>query len=548
MQKIIPKEYLFIFIACLILFFPFLGAVHLFDWDEINFAECAREMLLSKNYWTVQIGFEPFHEKPPLFIWMQALSMKIFGVNEWAARFPNAVCSIATLSFLFYIGKKIHTKHFAIAWVVIYLGSFLPHFYFKTGIMDPWFNLFILIALYALFKGLETKSWIRIIWGGFSLGLAMLVKGPVAILIISLCLFVYWLHIFFQTKTFQSIFKQIPRVFSFFLVALIPFLIWACISIWQHGTALFFDFIEYQIRLFSTQDAGHGGFLGYHIVVLLLGCMPASFFMIKSLFQKSEHPFALWMKILFWVVLILFSIVQSKIVHYSSLCYFPITYLAALQIEKYLDRKEKMPFILSKIYAGLGILIGLLLIAVSFLHHHIEGFKTFFDKDEFARANLQAKANWHGWEWIIGVLYIAFIVYAIWISNRNIKRHLLFLFLSMLFLVQGIFYGFINKVEAYSQKANIDFFESLQNKDVYVSTYAYKSYAHLFYTKAKPENVLHPFWQSAIEIYKTDSQNKALYLSVKNTKANEVEALGLQKLYEKNGFVFWKKEPLASNH
>ena len=49
---------------CLILFVPFLGYVHLFDWDEINFAECAREMLESGNFSTVTIDYEPFWEKP----------------------------------------------------------------------------------------------------------------------------------------------------------------------------------------------------------------------------------------------------------------------------------------------------------------------------------------------------------------------------------------------------------------------------------------------------------------------------------------------------
>ena len=53
----------------LLLFLPGLGNVHLFDWDEINFAESAREMINSGNYLTVQINFEPFWEKPPLFIW-----------------------------------------------------------------------------------------------------------------------------------------------------------------------------------------------------------------------------------------------------------------------------------------------------------------------------------------------------------------------------------------------------------------------------------------------------------------------------------------------
>jgi len=65
--------------AALLLFVPFLGSVHLFDWDEINFAECAREMLVTGDYFSVKINFQPFWEKPPLFIWMQALSMNIFG-------------------------------------------------------------------------------------------------------------------------------------------------------------------------------------------------------------------------------------------------------------------------------------------------------------------------------------------------------------------------------------------------------------------------------------------------------------------------------------
>lgn len=95
-----------------LMFIPFLGGVHLFDWDEINFAESAREMIVTGDYLTVQINFLPFHEKPPLFIWMQVLSMKLFGVNEFAARFPNAICGIVTLLILFNLGKKMRDNLF----------------------------------------------------------------------------------------------------------------------------------------------------------------------------------------------------------------------------------------------------------------------------------------------------------------------------------------------------------------------------------------------------------------------------------------------------
>ena len=73
----------------IVIFIPLIGICPLFDWDEINFAECAREMVISKNYSQVQLYYQAFWEKPPLFIWMQALSMNLFGVNEFAARFPK---------------------------------------------------------------------------------------------------------------------------------------------------------------------------------------------------------------------------------------------------------------------------------------------------------------------------------------------------------------------------------------------------------------------------------------------------------------------------
>ena len=47
-------------VSAIILFMPFLGKVHLFDWDEINFAESAREMIVTGDYARGQINFKPF--------------------------------------------------------------------------------------------------------------------------------------------------------------------------------------------------------------------------------------------------------------------------------------------------------------------------------------------------------------------------------------------------------------------------------------------------------------------------------------------------------
>src|SRR6185437_9382398 len=109
-------RYIIIVVLASLLFLPFLGHVHLFDWDEINFAECAREMISSKDYLRIQIDFRPFWGKPPLFIWMQVIAMKLFGIGEYAARFPNAFIGIATLTSIFYAGKRVINEKMVVWW------------------------------------------------------------------------------------------------------------------------------------------------------------------------------------------------------------------------------------------------------------------------------------------------------------------------------------------------------------------------------------------------------------------------------------------------
>ncbi len=61
-EKDIRTSFAIIFLIIIsgLLFIPFLGNVHLFDWDEINFAEIAREMVISNNYFEPQINFQVF--------------------------------------------------------------------------------------------------------------------------------------------------------------------------------------------------------------------------------------------------------------------------------------------------------------------------------------------------------------------------------------------------------------------------------------------------------------------------------------------------------
>ncbi len=534
-----------------IFFIPFLGGVHLFDWDEINFAEISREMLLTKDYLRVYINFEPFWEKPPLFFWLQASAMSIFGVGEFAARLPNAICGVISLVLLYQMGRKLYNHTFGVIWALVYFGTILPFLYFKSGIIDPIFNLFIFLGLYFFilfywkkdrFEGIDLKYnyWYYLFLGGFFIGLGILTKGQVAYLITCLTLFVYWVYQRFR------FYVNVPQFLFFTFAATLVTLFWYGLETMKNGTWFIEEFNKYQYRLFSTPDAGHRGFLGYHFVVLLVGCFPASIFLIRSFFKLPEPEFAYqldfrrWMKFLFWVVLILFSIVKSKIVHYSSMCYFPLTFLAALTLYHVVEKKIVVTRWMRIGLAGIGGLFVVAVVALPFVGQNIDVLKPLFN-DPFAVANMDADVNWTGFEMIPGLVLLAVLIWSLRLFNRQQAMSAIrTLFAGTAVFVMLTLIFAIGRIESYSQRAAIEFYESKRGEECYIITSGFKSYAHLFYFRKQPENK-EP--NSSKDWFLTGPIDKDVYVVTKIHKTGELEGIpGLKEINRKNGFVFYKRE------
>ena len=544
-NKIHPvKIQLLIAVTAAVLFIPFLGGMHLFDWDEINFAESAREMIVTGNYLTVQIDYQPFWEKPPLFIWLQVLSMKLFGINEFAARFPNAVCGIITLVILFSIGRKVRDNLFGLLWVLAYAGAILPFFYFKSGIIDPWFNLFIFLGVYflMLYAFTENPHKIRnVALSAAFTGLAVLTKGPVGFLLVALTGGVFLLVIRFRIKV------RVKDVLVFFAVLALVGGSWFILQILNGNYDTVKEFIVYQVRLFQTQDAGHGGFLGYHFVVLLFGVFPTSVIMLKS-FKKEKgdeifYPFMKkWMVILFWVVLILFSIVKTKIVHYSSLAYFPMSFLAAGFVYNAWQNNARWSKWMSGLITGISFIIALPVVLLQFVEKYKEEIiaKNLIH-DEFTVANLQASANWTGFEFLPGALFFLAVVLIIVATHRQevVKRAILLWSVTLLFTLTVI-YTIVPKIEKYSQHALVEFFKSKADEDVYLRNVGFKSYATYFYGRTQPPE--NPKYYDQNWLLTGDIDKDAWFV----TKIHRTSLLeqydDVEKMAEKNGFVFYVRK------
>jgi 4-amino-4-deoxy-L-arabinose transferase-like glycosyltransferase len=498
-------------------------------------------MIVTGNYHRVQINFQPFWEKPPLFFWLQAGSMKMFGINEFAARFPNAIFGIITLVTFFLIGKKYRSPRFGFIWAISYLGTFLPHLYFKSGIIDPIFNYFIFLGIYFMYLDISGKifknKYLYPSLAGLFIGLATLTKGPVGLLVFLISFFVYFL--FTRFKNFPNIKKILLFIFFFTIICLL----WFGQEIMNNGFWFLKEFLSYQADLFLHPVASHGEPFYYHFVVVFIGCFPISIIALPILFGKNvdvKKDFSRLMKILFWTVMILFSITTTKIVHYSSLTYPPLAFMAACYLDWLIVNQQKMKISLLILIAFMGFIFSFLLAALPYVANHHELILPYL-KDPFAAASLNVTVHWTGFESFIGIFYFILVIAAVilFYKKKN-KSAILFLFYSTAICLFIYLLAVVPKIEKYSQGPAINFYESLQGKDVYVWPIGFKSYAQYFYAK-KPAS---PVYGEADEKFLLKGNiTKPAFFVVKITNTGfDSTCNNCELIKQEGGFKFYKRE------
>lgn len=537
-------HYLLLLLIGALLFIPFLGSVHLYDWDELNFAEASREMLATGNFMRVTIDYQPFWEKPPLFFWFQTASMSVFGVNEFAARFVNAIIGIITLLVVYTIGRRRFDAVFGLAWALAFAGSFLPHVFFKSGIIDPTFNLFIFLGFTSASSvALRDKRTGRLRFAALSglfIGLAILSKGPVALIVFGLTFFVYWV-----TTRFKPLFS-IAEIALFTVTMIAVSAVFYGIETALHGPWFVTEFIRYQIRLLRTGDAGHGRPFYFHFLVLLFGCFPASFFAIRSFkrdsgYSEPQESFNRLVITLFWVTLILFSIVKTKTVLYSSLCWYPITFLGALHARRLVTGKVRWNRLLHVSFIGFTVLVGIAITAFPLLLRHKELIMPLI-RDKFAVACMQKPVAWTGWESLIGILFLGIAVASFFLmAKQKTVPGLLALFIASVLCVQLTLLIINPKIEQYTQSDPVAFYKKHSGEDEYVRS-LFKSYADLFYGRKRLDD--HPMSHDFNWLMSGPIDKPVFFAGrIQQDKKYGKPEYGLTLIEKKYGFVYYRRDP-----
>ncbi len=528
----------FLAIIGALLFFPFLGKVHLFDWGETGFAEGAREMLLTGNYRMMQLDFQPLLQRPPLFIWLQALSMHFFGVNEYAARFPNAICGIATMLVVFNVGRYVFRSQLGTLWALLFACSILPQVYFKSGITDPVFNLFIFLGIYFMysvtaendFDDRKTRKRLRrnaLLFSALFIGLATLTKGAVAIWVSMLTAATY---LFANRGRLRF---EITEVIWWLAGITIVITIWLSFSLKANGLAFVMQFFRYQFHLYRSGEMWYGYPDFFHFVILLIGVFPASALIFSS-FKRSVHDsqtqnsFKKWMIYLLIIVLVTFTFLHTKVIHYSSLGYFPITFLAAYYLDKLLDGNERWRWPQTIPVLGIAILIVGVFTGGVFIIQSPELF-TGYIHDEFSRQCLYAKVYWSDWDIRFGIIYLVAILVAVALMyRRQVRWGTYVLLISSALFINTVTIFIFPRMEKYAQGALIEFLEQKQQEDCIVDAIGLNSYTASFYSN-RPA----PASSDTAKIHYVVSP-------ITNAGQIQLQNPGLQELYRKNGWVFWK--------
>jgi hypothetical protein len=245
------------------------------------------------------------------------------------------------------------------------------------------------------------------------------------------------------------------------------------------------------------------------------------------------------MIVLLVVVLFVFSVVRTKVIHYSSLCYFPVTFLGAYYIHhlvnghwKWSWRQYLPVFILGSTFAlavGAAIWMGV---------YHIR--LPFFGQDKFAAEALAAVVYWDIQELIMPVaFFVALLIGLILISRKRIVGGLWTILIATCLFTNLMMALIVPRIEKYSQAALIEFLQGKKAEDCYIQVLGFKSYAQFYYSDKKEPKTAQELDQNYLLWGPTI---KPVYIITRVNKLSDFYSPDkFQELYRKNGYVFFKK-------
>jgi 4-amino-4-deoxy-L-arabinose transferase-like glycosyltransferase len=322
--------FIVMWIFCFVVLLHNLGGPGLFEPDEGRNAEKGREILLLEDWVTPHENFLPVLDKPIFFFWLLALSYKLFGLSEWASRFPSALAALGCLIVAYRFARR-HWGEREALWATLILITSAEFFILaRVVILDMTLNFFLTLALCSFYTAahVEDVKWRKrhflLMYGAMAAG--ALIKGPVALFIPGLIVVAYLL-----VSRDRSVWRTMHIRSGALLIVLVLAPSYWWMEVKNPGYLQYFLWDE-NFGRFLGSDFDRAQPWYYFLGVLFVGSLPWSFLL--PLVVKDQWTRAVEDKNLFlivWVVLplLFFSASKAKLPHYILPIFLPLAILAA---------------------------------------------------------------------------------------------------------------------------------------------------------------------------------------------------------------------------
>jgi 4-amino-4-deoxy-L-arabinose transferase len=391
--------------------------------DESRYAEIPREMIVSGDWIVPHLDGLRYFEKPVMGYWLNALSIKLFGENAFAVRFPSAlatgISAIIIFLLVYRFAGEITT---AIAAALIFLTSFIVYGIGTFNVLDSMLAVFVTASMASFFfahtsgtSGIKKKGFLLLF--GICCGLAFLTKGflAFAVPVVVIVPFMIW-----ERRLKALFFMPWLPIAGAVLVAL-P---WAVLIHLKEPDFWHFFIWNEHIKRFLSSGAQHHESFWYYSYLFPPAALPWIFFLPVSIIglKKIGVRASITRYTLCWFFFpfLFFSVSKGKILTYILPCFPPFAILMSIGLKKYLETGGKKLFSAgAKVLAFLAVTLSMALITVQ-----IVGFKGF-------------KPYAQTWKWTLGVAGLMILAFLLIIAVKALdpKSKLIFVVSAPLLLL-----------------------------------------------------------------------------------------------------------------
>lgn len=397
MIKLLEKPIIVVLLLLVLsgyLYFFQLDKIALTDPDETFYGQTAKEMFLKKEWLTPTLYGKPQFEKPILFYWLIEISYKIFGINEFAARFPCALFGFLGLVGIYLLGRLLFNNRTGIFSAVI-LATSLEYLILSIGcVTDMVLFTLLLFGVLFFFYGQIRRRDHFYLFSSAAFALATLTKGPIGLLLPAFIIVLY-LALTKNLAIFKKGFMLAGALIIFVVIAKPWYIIMYKIHA-QDFVNVFFGF--HNVTRFLTPEHKIGSQVYYNIPIVLGGFFPWSVFLplgfwrfCKTAFSRNRSEplavpgsganerrtanderrnYALFTLLWFVFIFLFFTASSTKLPTYIFPCFLSLAIMTGKLWDDFLDKEAaqnlikrmkisyySLPLLILLIFAGVCIFI-----------------------------------------------------------------------------------------------------------------------------------------------------------------------------------------------